>query len=757
MSNTDLNKNSFINRIIGSSEKFSLEHRIFNAACLTVVMAGVLSTIVNFSLGLDLKLSVPVFVIAILYFITYYISIKKGIYKILVWPFITFGLVLMGYLWFVNGGINGTVGYFILIAFMVFFSITRKGNRKYAALSVIVLFTMVFYIEYKYPELVIPYENYRARIMDIYFSSVIILMVLGLLTGVILNSYDEERRRVLRQRDEIANKSKQLEATQYELEVHKQNLEKLVEERTRELQNETDKHKKTAEELLQSEEMLRNIFESSVTGIIRISLSGEILYCNVAARKMFGVPLDQEIHKVNFFDKMVSGEFADLTNVERTKQFPGVRKLELIRENEEIFPAECFVGLAKAEKLEDSCFILTIVDISKRVEVEKELIAAKEKAEESDKLKSAFLSNMSHEIRTPMNAILGFSNLLRKKDLSEMAKKEYLSIIDEKGKLLLNIINDIIDFSKVEAGEIKITEANVSLDKIMQELYYTFSEAKRKRGKDKVELRYKFEVGTKNTLVRTDPLRFKQIMTILLDNAIKFTDKGYVEFGFRILKSYSDKTVECFVKDSGIGISEENQEIVFNRFRKIEDIGNKFYDGTGLGLAISQKLANLMNTEIQLKSKKGSGSRFSFNVPVAESDTLDTKEVKSTISDSNPDWNKKKILIADDEITSILLLKEYLQPAGIEVISARNGKEAIDALENGLAPDIILMDLRMPVIDGYTATSIIKKKYPELKIIAQSAYVMPEDEDKARASGCDDFISKPISREAIFEKLTLYL
>ncbi len=431
--------------------------------------------------------------------------------------------------------------------------------------------------------------------------------------------------------------------------------------------------------------------------------------------------------------------------------------MEFKRENNEIFPAECFVGIAKGDEEGHSSFVITIADISKRVKVEKELITAKEKAEESDKLKSAFLSNMSHEIRTPMNAILGFSNLLRKNDLSTMAREEYLAIIDEKGKHLLSIINDIIDFSKVEAGEMVIREMTVSLDKVMQELYYTFSNVKRKRNKGNIDLIYKFEIGTKNTFVKTDPVRFKQIMTNLLDNALKFTDKGYVEFGFRILKKESPGTVECFVKDSGIGISEENQKVIFNRFRKIEDVNNKFYDGTGLGLAISQKLAKLMDTEIQIKSKKGSGSEFTFQIPVAKSDIKDVSSLKIVTSDFVPDWKGKKILIVDDELTSILLLKEYLQPAGIEVITARNGKEAIDALENGLKSDIILMDLRMPVIDGYTATSIIKEKYPELKVIAQTAYVMPYDEDKARASGCDDFITKPISKEVLFEKLSLYL
>jgi CheY-like chemotaxis protein len=230
-----------------------------------------------------------------------------------------------------------------------------------------------------------------------------------------------------------------------------------------------------------------------------------------------------------------------------------------------------------------------------------------------------------------------------------------------------------------------------------------------------------------------------------------------VEFGFKVLKTDSKEVVECFVNDSGIGISEKNQEVIFTRFHKIEDVNNKFYDGTGLGLSISQKLANLMNTEIRLKSKKGSGSRFSFEVPVVESNTFNVEKGNKFIIGPNPDWKKKKILIADDEITSILLLKEYLQSTGIEVVTAANGKEAIDALENGLVPDIILMDLRMPVIDGYTATAAIKEKYPDLKVIAQTAYVMPDDEDKARASGCDDFITKPISKEVLFEILALYL
>ena len=757
MSKTGSNKNLIISKLLGDSEGFSLEHRIFNAACLTVVVSGFLSSILNLALGLNPVLSISVFVFSLLYLAVYYYSLKKHKYKPLVWPFIIIAIGTLGYLWFVNAGLNGTVLYFIFVSSIVFFSIAKRGHRKYVLIALIILLTVLFYIQYHHPELITPYETPLSRFLDQYFSSIIIMLVLSLVVSVIFDGYDEERIRVLRQRDEIADKTKQLEAAQKELEAHKQNLVKLVEERTEELKQEIVLHKKTSDVLRQNEEMLRNIFESSLNGIVKTNLNGDVLYCNTAAKRMFGLSAVDNPRGRNIFKVMVDNSFENLDPEKRIEKFKGVSQMEFRRENGELFPAECFVGIAKGDYENDSSLIITIVDISKRVKVEKELITAKEKAEESDRLKSAFLSNMSHEIRTPMNAILGFSNLLRKKDLSDMAKEEYLTIIDEKGKQLLSIINDIIDFSKAEAGEVKIKEMVVSLDKIMQELYYTFSSVKRKRNKENVELRYKFEIGTKDVFVKTDPVRFKQILTNLLDNALKFTDKGFVEFGFRVLKKDSKVIAECFVNDSGIGISEKNLEVIFTRFRKIEDINNKFYDGTGLGLAISQKLANLMNTEIQLKSKKGSGSRFFFEVPVAESNTFNAEGGKKIVAEFNPDWNKKKILIADDEITSILLLKEYLQPVGIEVITAGNGKEAIDALDNGLVPDIILMDLRMPVIDGYTATAAIKEKYPDLKVIAQTAYVMPDDEDKARASGCDDFITKPISKEVLFEKLALYL
>jgi PAS domain S-box-containing protein len=757
MTQTGSNNRSLISKLLGNSEDFSLEHRIFNAACLTVVVSGFLSSVLNLALNLNMELSVTVFVFSLVYLAIYFYSLKKHRYQPLVWLFIVIALGALTYLWFVNAGLNGTVLYFIFVSSIVFFSITKKGQRRYAVIALIAILTVLFYMEYKHPELITPYATPLSRFLDQYFSSIIILLVLSMVVSVIFDGYDEERMRVIRQRDEIADKTKLLEEAQQDLEAHKQNLEKLVAKRTNELQNESTMHKKTAEVLRQNEEMLRNIFESSLNGIIRTNLEGDVLYCNAAAKKMFGLTEDDYLEDRNIFDKMVNSEYAGLDHDQRIKRFFGIKRFEFERENNDIFPAECFVGIAKGDEEGDSSFVITIADISKRVKVEKELITAKEKAEESDKLKSAFLSNMSHEIRTPMNAILGFSNLLRRNDLSTMAREEYLAIIDEKGKHLLSIINDIIDFSKVEAGEMAIREMTVSLDKVMQELYYTCSNVKRKRNKGNIDLIYKFEIGTKNTFVKTDPVRFKQIMSNLLDNALKFTDKGYIEFGFRILKNESPGTVECFVKDSGIGISEENQKVIFNRFRKIEDVNNKFYDGTGLGLAISQKLAKLMDTEIQIKSKKGSGSEFTFQIPVAKSDIKDISSLKIVTSDFVPDWKGKKILIVDDELTSILLLKEYLQPAGIEVITARNGKEAIDALENGLKSDIILMDLRMPVIDGYTATSIIKEKYPEFKVIAQTAYVMPDDEDKARASGCDDFITKPISKEALFEKLALYL
>ena len=379
------------------------------------------------------------------------------------------------------------------------------------------------------------------------------------------------------------------------------------------------------------------------------------------------------------------------------------------------------------------------------------LLAAKEKAEESDRLKTAFLSNMSHEIRTPMNAIIGFSGLLKEPDTSRDAMVEYINIIINKGNLLLNIINDIIDISKVEANEIIIHKSAVNVNEILDEIYLTFINLIESQRKPDIKLVLVKPKSSKPVIAFTDPNRLKQIISNLMDNALKFTHAGIVEIGYSLETQKDGKKLRLYVKDTGIGISDENKEVIFKRFRQIEDSHTREFGGTGLGLTISKKLAELLGGAIQLSSEPGIGSVFSVVIPFEEVSISDEDLVKQKPPKSNFSWPGKRILIVEDNPDSLNLLKRYLNKTGTLIKETANGKEAIELCKSDNDIDLVLMDIEIPGINGYDATKEIKSFRKNLPVIAQTAYAMADDEIKAKEAGCDAYIKKPIMQEELLK------
>ncbi len=385
----------------------------------------------------------------------------------------------------------------------------------------------------------------------------------------------------------------------------------------------------------------------------------------------------------------------------------------------------------------------------------KELAKAKKKAEESDQLKSAFLANMSHEIRTPMNAILGFGELLKNPSLSQIKKENYINIIQTKGNQLLHLINDIIDFSRIEANYVTINPQPIQLNQLFDELMLTYERVMNIEKKSK-NLKLSFHRGLDNnkSYLLADGNRLKQVLSNLLDNAIKFTIKGEIQAGYELIET---NKLQFYVKDTGIGISAEKQSIVFERFRQAGDSEHNFYGGTGLGLSIVKSLVELAGGKIWLKSEPAIGSAFYFTMPFRPITKGNNSDKIIQLGNIEINWTGKIILVAEDDDDNYYFLEELLIDTGATLIRARDGKETMDIALSNIKIDLILLDIKMPLLNGFEAAKRIKAVKVNLPIIAQTASAMEEDRNKAIAANCNDYISKPIERDKLFLLMSKYL
>jgi PAS domain S-box-containing protein len=384
---------------------------------------------------------------------------------------------------------------------------------------------------------------------------------------------------------------------------------------------------------------------------------------------------------------------------------------------------------------------------SKNIE---ELKGAKEKAEESGQLKSSFLANMSHEVRTPMNGIVGFSQFLKDPDLTHENKLRYINIINESCQQLLRIIEDILEISKLETGQIEIFNEEFDAGEIINLVYDNHKEICKNKG---IELEYKNYLSQNKTLFN-DKMKVTHMLNNLMNNAIKFTHEGKIELGIK----ESTNEMEFYVKDTGIGIEFEIQDKIFERFRQAELTMSRTYGGTGLGLAIAKGYADLMNGEIHVDSKPGFGSTFSVKIPHKKSAIK--ADVSEFIEAYDPiiSFNNASVLIAEDEEINYQYLKRVFNEIGVNnILRAYNGKEAIDICEQNQAINLIMMDLKMPIMNGFEATRKIKSTNPKVPIVAQTALAIPGDKQKAMEAGCDDYITKPIDYDSLLALIEKYI
>ncbi|RPH34393.1 MAG: response regulator [Bacteroidales bacterium] len=390
-----------------------------------------------------------------------------------------------------------------------------------------------------------------------------------------------------------------------------------------------------------------------------------------------------------------------------------------------------------------------------RKELENKLLAAKEKAEEADMLKSAFLANMSHEIRTPMNAIIGFSQLIALPNLTAVKKKQYIEIITSKGNSLVKLINDIIYASKVEAGQLTVVFAPCNINNLLRNMQSFYIKDRIFQKREAVEIDLEIPNGTDFLELVTDEGRLEQVLTNLISNALKFTVKGTIRFGYSI----DNQQVTFFVKDTGVGIDPQMQTLIFERFRQVEDKTGRQSGGTGLGLSISKGIVNLLGGTIWVESIMNAGSTFYFTLPYR---VLEKKDIKKEIliiesEERFPDWRNKVILVAEDEEANYIFIQELLNLTGATLLWAKDGVQAVDLAKTIKKIDLVLMDIKMPIMNGYAATMEIRQINPKLPVVAQTAYAFSEDRQKAEAAGCNDYITKPINGKDLLAMLQKYL
>lgn len=529
--------------------------------------------------------------------------------------------------------------------------------------------------------------------------------------------------------------------------------------------------KKAKKALHESQLLFKTLAEMSPVGIFRTRADGYTTYVNPKWCELSGLPYgealgDGWINAVHPSDKeIVKNNWKERTS----KGIQSTAEYRFIRPDGRIV---WVLGLAKPERDGETItgYIGTITDITEQKNAElllkqraqeieeqnkeyrrlnEELSTAKAKAEESDKLKSTFLANMSHEIRTPMNAICGFSRLLERSTLDEKKRSEYVDIINTNSQQLLGIINDIVDISKIESGQVSLSTKEVDLNTMIENVVSTLTPTLSTRN---VRLEFTHKLAPPQSKVITDEIKLQQVLTNLLVNAIKFTKEGTIEVAYSLK---DESTLEFTVRDTGIGIAKENISQIFERFHQVEGSSVDSRKGTGLGLPISKGFVELMGGSIWVESEVGKGSCFGVTLPYSPADYKSSS--KNTGSKTASNWFGKTILVVEDDVHTQFFLKEVLADTGVSTISVDDGKKAVKQCRENKSIDLVLMDIKLPKMNGLEATKEIRKFKQSLPIIAQSAHAFSSDSEKAFEAGCNAFITKPIDAKELYEKISQYL
>jgi PAS domain S-box-containing protein len=503
--------------------------------------------------------------------------------------------------------------------------------------------------------------------------------------------------------------------------------------------------KKIQDEIKFQADLINNVGQA----VIATDLLGKVIYWNNAAESIYGWSATEAIGEniINLTPALQSNEQA----IEIMKQLSAGKvwagEFHVKRKNGSTFPAYVTDTPITDSKGNLTGIIGISIDNTERKHTEMELIEAKEKAEESDRLKTAFLHNISHEIRTPMNAIVGFSGFLCDPDLKTEKRKLFTDIIIKSSDQLLAIIDDIMCIASIEAGLEKIQETEMNINSVCKLISNQFFH---KALEKSVTLSIKSALADNDANIVTDATKLTQVLSNLIGNALKFTQQGNVKFGY-IAK---DSLLEFYVEDTGIGIPLDMQDVIFTRFRQVETTKDQLFGGSGIGLSISKAYVELLGGKIWVNSELGKGSKFYFTIPYKKVNSIKSPKIPSTKGLGFEFEPNKTLLIAEDDDSNFMLLEILLSDTGINIIRAGNGMEAIEICKSNPNINLVLMDIKMPIMDGYKATKHIKEFRPHLPIIALTAYSTENDKNEALTSGCSDFISKPIKIDALLAKIS---
>ncbi len=512
----------------------------------------------------------------------------------------------------------------------------------------------------------------------------------------------------------------------------------------KQIENKLIKAKELTEE---SEEKFRLSFENSNIGSSLVDLEGNIIRVNKKMSSILGYTKD-ELETLNVND-LTHPEDLDVAPKVIEKVLSGdinfsVYEKRFIHKNGNVLLCTVNVTIVKNSAGEPLYFISHLIDNTERERAKKELIKAKEKAEESDRFKTEFLRNMSHEIRTPLNAIVGFSNMLGKPNLTSDKRNSFVSIIQNNSKQLLSIVDDILTISSLVTKQAKIQIQKVDINSVIIELLAVF---KTQSTNQNVSLFAHQQLSNKQAQVYTDLTKVTQILSNLISNALKFTHEGTVEFGYQLVNN----ELEFYVKDTGIGIEEKMYEAIFERFKQANASINRNYGGTGVGLSICKGFVELLGGKIWVKSKPSKGSTFYFTIPYkpvykVNEPNKDAEGVKPQIT----------ILVAEDEESNYLLIEELLLELSFRLLHAKDGKEAVNMCKSNTEIALVIMDVKMPVMEGHEAAKIIKQERPSIPIIGQSAYALEYEKAKYEEI-FDDYLTKPIEWDLLIQKVMKYV
>ncbi len=510
------------------------------------------------------------------------------------------------------------------------------------------------------------------------------------------------------------------------------------------------------ESKLQSQEKearYEKLFEESPEAIAFLDKDGVIQRINSTFTKLFDFKNSECVHK-KLDELIVPEELRTEASIYSSNFKDGYSKqieaIRLTKNKKKVFVSIIGTPILVNENLIG--YYVIYRNISEQKTFEQQLYESKIKAEESDRLKTSFLTNLSHEIRTPLNAIIGFSTLLNTKEVSREDQKEYLRLLGNSGKLLLEIIDNIIDISKIESANLSVNKTNSNINTMLDELLIDFKEHKDNSKLNAIDLTLHKAIHDKELYILTDIKRLRQIFTNLLDNALKFTSKGKVEFGYKL----NENEILCFVKDTGIGIKDDEVEFIFDRFRQADESTTRKYGGTGVGLALTKSLVELLGGKIWVESLTGQGAKFYFTIPYEVSKKKENTTLKNN-QFKKKNWHDKTILVAEDVEANYKLLHSYLANTRATIKWAKNGLEALQIVENNPRIDLILMDINMPVMNGHEALQEIQSKGYTVPVIAQTAYATEDQHDEILNLGYSDYILKPITLGLLIQKISKFL